>query len=212
MFDFERVQLQIREYYFKLFRHYNKPEEIRYFVQRWLDIIRSYSEHKEFIAFDPPLPVLKRLVPRAQAVILVPFPNIQVRLRLGPYTSIFPYFPFRVKKVLHDETCRTELQFFNLYLDITGIRTVCLYNFFHHQERNIMVELQKNYPDIEVYGKGSYDCFMRKIHSRTGSLKSQSRLKALRDTPSRQVVPRSSPTDSDNLESCSSCACPAERP
>lgn len=189
MFDFERVQLLVREHYFKLFRCYDKPEEIGYFVRRWLDLVRSYSSSKDFVAFDPKVPVLTRLVPRATSVILVPFPNVKVHWGL-PSTSVFPYFPFRVRKDTHDVCCRAGLELFLLYLELTGIRTVCLFRLYPGQEDKIVEELQQKYPDIKVYGKGSYDCFKRIAHLRaskpgTSSSKSRPRSSAATGRASR---------------------------
>lgn len=192
MFDFQRLQVHVQEYYIKLFRPYNKPEETTYFIKRWLDLIRSYSTSKDFLSFDPTTPVLTRLKPKAKAVILIPFPNVQVHFHL-PYTSVFPYFPFRIKKETHDETCNIGLEFLLLYLELTGIKTVCLYKMYSCQEEKIVEELQEKFPDIEIYGKGSYDCFKKKvfINLKSGSndSRSQSRLKCLKGTVSRPVAP-----------------------
>lgn len=199
MFDFNRVQQQVHEYYFKLFRHYNKPDATDYFIKRWLDLIRSYSVAKDFIAFDPTLPVLHRLVPRPRALVLVPFPNVQVSW--GPHISVFPYYPLRVKKERHDVTCHAGLEFLHLYLELTGLRTLCLYNFFPGQERRIVAELQDTYPGIRIYGKGSYDSFLRTTRFGRGDSKCPSRSRARQGTPGRWAGPSSSPAGSGNSES-----------
>lgn len=192
MFDFQRLQIHIQEYYTKLFRPYNKPEETTYFIKRWLDLIRSYSTSKDFLSFDPTTPVLNRLKPKAKAVIVTSFPNVQVHFHL-PFTSVFPYYPFRIKKETHDETCGIGLEFLLLYLELTGIKTVCLYKMYSCQEDKIVDELQEKFPNIQIYGKGSYDCFKQKVFmnlkSGSSGSRSQSRLKGLKGTVLRQAVP-----------------------
>lgn len=192
MFDFERLQILIQEYYLKLFRPYNKPEETTYFIKRWLNLIQSYSESKDFLSFDPTTPVLNRLKPKAKAVILTPFPNTPIHFHL-PYTSVFSYYPFRVKKETHDSTCSIGLEFFHLYLELTGIKIVCLYKMYQSQENKIVEELQEKFPDIEIYGKGSYDCFKQKVfmYLKSGSSGSrcQSHSKVLKDTISQKGFP-----------------------
>lgn len=191
MFDFQRLRIHIQEYYAKLFRPYNKPEETAYFIKRWLDIIRSYSTSKDFLSFDPTTPVLNRLKPKAKAVIVTSFPNVQLPFRL-PFTSVFPFYPFRVKKEIYDEKCNIGLEFLVLYLELTGIKTVCLYNMYSRLENMIADDLQKKFPDIEIYGKGSYDSFKKKVFmnlkSGSNGSRSQSRLKGVKGTVSRQDV------------------------
>lgn len=189
MFDFERVQLLIREHYYRLFRGCQKPEETGYFIKRWLDLVRSYSTSSDFLSFDPTVPVLTRLVPKAKTVIVVPFPNVKVYWGL-PSTSVFPFFPFRVRKETNDVACRAGLEFLHLYLELTGIRVVCLYRLYPGQEDKIAEELQQKHPDVKVYGKGSYDSFKRiavvmASDSGTGSSKSRPRSSASRGRVSR---------------------------
>ena len=112
MFDFDRLQLYVQDHYFRLFRFYNKPDETKYFIKRWLEFLRSYSELKEFVSFDRP--VLKRLVPRAKAVILIMFPNVPIVLN-SPFLSVFPYRPFRVKLETRDICPDVGLEFLHMY-------------------------------------------------------------------------------------------------
>lgn len=189
MFDFGRVQLLIQEHYYRLFRGCEKPEETGYFIKRWLDLVRSHSTSPDFLSFDPTIPVLTRLVPKANTLIVVPFPNVKVGWGL-PRTSVFPYFPFRIRKENNDVVCRAGLEFLHLYLELTGIRVVCLYRLYRGQEDRIADELQQKHPGLKVYGKGSYDSFKRiavvmASNSGTGSSKFRPRSSALRDKVSR---------------------------
>lgn len=163
MFDFERLQVIIAEHFFKVFRSYNKPEQMSFFIRRWCELIHTYSKMNGFLSFDPTVPVLSRLVPQAKAIILVPFPNTSISY-IPPHTSIFPYYPFKVKKEVTDETCQIGLEFFHLYLELTGIRIIYIHN-MRYQEDNIASELQDKYPNIELYGRGAYNCFRRKVQS-----------------------------------------------
>lgn len=184
MFDFERLQIIVAEHYFKVFRSYNKPEQMHFFIRRWCELIHSYSTSKGFLGFDPTVPILSRLVSQAKAVILVPFPNTRIGY-LPHRTSVFPYYPFKIKKEIKDETCQIGLEFFHLYLELTGVRIVYMHE-MRYQEDRIASELQDKYSDIELYGRGTYACFKRKVQS--VSLKSssgnsifQSRSKVLKD-------------------------------
>lgn len=127
MFDFEHIQGIIGEEYFKIFWTYSKPDESKYFIVRWLDLIHSYTKTKGFISFDPSVPVLHLLEPQAKLVVLASFPNTKLK-GIPSRTSVFPLYPFRVEKDTVDETCRIGLEFFYMYLDLTGIWTVYLYN------------------------------------------------------------------------------------
>lgn len=188
MFDFERLKVIVAEHYFKVFRLYNKPEQMGFFIRRWCELIHTYSKSHGFISFDPTVPVLNKLVPGAKAIILVPFPNTSINY-LPHRTSVFPYYPFKVKKEIKDETCQIGLEFFHLYLELTGIRIVCIYN-MRYQEDKIASELQEIYPDIELYGRGAYSSFTRKVQSISsksllGGSKFQSHLKGARDRVSQ---------------------------
>lgn len=188
MFDFERFQVITAEHYFKVFRSYNKPEQMKFFIKRWCELIHNYSRSNGFLSFDPTVPILSKLVPQAKAVILVPFPNTNISY-VPCRTSVFPYYPFKIKKEIKDETCQIGLEFFHLYLELTGIRLVYIHE-MRYQEDKIASELQDKYLDIELYGRGAYNCFKRKVQSI--SLKSspndsrfQSRSKVLKGTISR---------------------------
>lgn len=134
-----------------------------FFIKRWCELIHTYSKMNGFLSFDPTVPVLSRLVPQAKAIILVPFPNTCINY-IPPRTSVFPYYPFKVKKETRDETCQIGLEFLHLYLDLTGIRIIYIHD-MRYQEDKIASELQDKYPDIELYGKGAYSCFRRKVQS-----------------------------------------------
>lgn len=187
MSDFDRLKLDIAEHYFKLLRPYDKMDKTRLFISRWLDVVKTYSKLPDFIAFDPTLPVLNRIVPRAKGVVLVPYPSIKVS-RLPQYTSVFPYYPFRVKLEHKDESCKIGLEFFRMYLDITGIRIVCIYRMWY-KEKEIVAELQETYPDIKIYTTDCYGSFCQiMLNSVTRGLKSQSRSIHSADKISRSAV------------------------
>lgn len=188
MFDFERFKVIVAEHYFKVFQLYNKPEQMGFFIRRWCELIHTYSKSKGFISFDPTVPVLSKLVPGAKAILMVPFPNTRINY-LPRRTSVFPYYPFKVKKEIKDETCQIGLEFFHLYLELTGIRIVCIYD-MRYQEDKIASELQDTYPDIELYGRGAYSSFRSKVQSissksLSGGSKFQSHLKGSRDRVSQ---------------------------
>ena len=188
MFDFHRLQVRIHDHYFRLFRSYNKPEEASYFIKRWLELLRSHYEAKDFVSFDPPA-FLNRLVPKAKAVLLVKYPNVPLTYR-SPFLSVFPYYPFRVKKETRDISCYTGLEFLHLYLELTGIRIICLYKIDFREELKIVSELQERYPDIKIYGKGTFDCFKKRLSKlSSGNLKCPLQLKVSMDKISRQEVP-----------------------
>ena len=175
MSNFEHLQVEIKEHYFKLFRPYNKINDTHLFISRWLSVVKTYSQLPRFIAFEPKKPILDRLVFSAKGVVLVPFSNTKV-CRLPRYTSVFPYYPFRVKQEYTDTLCKIGLEFFHLYLKITGIRLVCLYSLWHNQEKEIIKELQSEYPNIQIYLKNSYSSFCKvMLKSARRGLKFQSR-------------------------------------
>lgn len=156
-FQDDRLQVQIAEHYFRLFRRYNKMDETRFFIQRWIDVVQSFSKVPHFVAFDPPVPVLSRLVFGAKGVILVPFNNSKLP-RLPRFTSIFPYYPFRIKLEHTDESCKIGLEFFHLYLELTDIRLVCVYKMWFQQDK-IINELRERHPHIKIYTTASYKSF-----------------------------------------------------
>lgn len=153
----DRLEVQIAEHYFRLFRRYDKMDETRFFVKRWIDVIHSYSKMPRFVAFDPPVPVLNRLVSGAQGVILVPFNNSKVP-RLPRFASVFPYYPFRIKLEHTDESCKIGLEFFHLYLEMTDIRFVCVYKMWYQQDK-IIKELHEKHPCVKIYTTTSYKSF-----------------------------------------------------
>lgn len=153
----DRLQVQIAEHYFKLFRRYNKMDEIQFFIRRWIDVVQTYSKLPHFVAFDPPVPVLTRLVSMANGVVLVPF-NYSKVPKLPKFTSVFPYYPFRIKLEHTDESCKIGLEFFHLYLELTDIRFVCVYELWYQQDK-ITKELRERHPHIKIYTTASYKSF-----------------------------------------------------
>lgn len=152
-----RIKVQIAEHYFKLFRQYNKMDEIRFFIQRWITIVETYAKVPHFVAFDPPVPVLNRLVPDAKGVVLVSF-NYSKVPKLPRFTSVFPYYPFRIKLEHTDESCKIGLEFLHLYLELTGIRFLCVYELWYQRDK-IIKELQERHPHLKIYTMPSYKSF-----------------------------------------------------
>lgn len=193
MFDFEQFKFIVRAYYFKLFRFYNKTDETLYFIKRWTEVVRSYSDLDDFISFDPPTPILNRLVSEPIAVTIVPHSYTRIS-RVPPRTSIFPYCQFVVKRKLNDSRCKS-LEFLHLYLELTGIRIVSLFNIYYDEDK-IIKELQEKYKNIQVYGNKVYNCFYRRImhlNSASRSSKFRSHYSNLKDRALQSVGPESNP-------------------
>lgn len=195
----DRLQVQIAEHYFRLFRRYDKMDQVRFFIQRWIDVVQTYSKIPHFVAFDPPVPALNRLVSRARGVVLVPFNNSKVR-RLPRFTSVFPYYPFRIKLEHTDECCKIGLEFFHLYLELTDIRFVCVYKMWYQQDK-IIRELREKHPHVKIYTTASYKSFCAVMsNSLTRDSKSPRRRTDPEDKLSRPAAPLSIPTDTDSVK------------
>ncbi|GFQ88144.1 hypothetical protein TNCT_361661 [Trichonephila clavata] len=70
MFDLQRIQTVVVERYFRLLRGYNRPDLLQRFMQRWMDLLSMYSSQAKFVSFDPPTPILERLVLMAVGVLV----------------------------------------------------------------------------------------------------------------------------------------------
>lgn len=175
MFDFERQKQLVAEHYFKIFRSYKKPNEMKYFIQRWLAIIKTYCDEKGFITFDPDPPVFQRLVPRANAVAVVYNTIAMEKCFVPPQVSVIPYFPYRVILEHDTKQCSEQLEFLKLYLELTDIRLVGFHGLFFNEVR-VISELQKQLPHLEIYGSKSFENFKRRAtKSFLNGLKFQSR-------------------------------------
>ncbi|KAG8175225.1 hypothetical protein JTE90_022648 [Oedothorax gibbosus] len=157
MFDVERQRMPIAEFYFRLFRH--RKEDARALYQRWIDLLIMYSQMPRFISFDPPVPLLHRLVPRAIAVVIVLFPKTRVPMNLRSI-STFPLYPFRVNYTSHTECCSEGEEFLHMYLQSSGIRLVGVFSpTFQARFTHLLTNLEEKMPRIQCYGPSSFDSF-----------------------------------------------------
>lgn len=161
MFDFHRLKARICEYYFKKFRLYNSIDSTKFFIQRWLDVLHSYTKLNNFVGFNPTLPVLLHIAPQARAVLIVPTFDKLPNYKVPHFVTIFPVYPYRIVLQHTNIYCDQGLEFLILYLELTGIKLVGLYKIF--QEEKYTHELQKKFPDIDIYGTHSYSSFIRQV-------------------------------------------------
>lgn len=159
MFDYERLKISVAEHLFKILRMYKK-DDVHFFIQRWLDILRTYTDMENFVGFEPALPILPHLVPRAHAVLIVPTYNNH--LPHIPGLSIFPMFPYRIMLQHTNITCNNSMEFLMLYLELTGVDFIG-FTKRHYQEESWKSELRQRFPGLKIYGSRSYACFLRKV-------------------------------------------------
>lgn len=153
MFDVDRHRLTIAECYFRLFR--DRKDDAQAFYQRWIDLLVMYAHMPRFVSFDPPVPLLHRLVPRAIAVVVVPFPNTRVPMSLRG-VSIFPLYMFRVNYTSHMECCSEGKEFLHMYLQMSGIRLVGAFKVRH---AHLFTHLEETVPGVKCYGASSFNSF-----------------------------------------------------
>ncbi|GFS69723.1 uncharacterized protein TNCV_4823621 [Trichonephila clavipes] len=138
------MQTTVAEQYFRYLREYNQPDLLKRFMQRWMDLLSMYSSQTKFISFDPPTPILKRLIPMAVGVLVVPFPNTLIRPGLKRI-SIFPLYPFRIQYTSHTECSRDGMEMLCLYLKLTGIKTIEFFKIpLSTQHHKLIPELQQS--------------------------------------------------------------------
>ncbi|GFR05392.1 uncharacterized protein TNCT_240131 [Trichonephila clavata] len=157
MFDLQRIQTLMAERYFRFLRGYNQPDVLQRFMQRWMDLLSMYSSQTEFVSFDPPTPILERLVPMA-------FPNTIIPPGLKRI-SIFPLYPFRIQYTSHTECSRDGMEMFYLYLKLTGIKTIGFFKVpLSTQHHELIPELQQLFPHLNIYGSSAFSNFRTVCH------------------------------------------------
>lgn len=157
MFDLERVKVNQTDYFFRLLYHYNKPKEMERFMQRWFQLLEMYSTKSNFVSFDPPIPLLDRLVPHAVGVLIVPFHNQSLPYHLRN-VSIIPLYPFRINYTINAECSREGFELACLYLKATGIQLIGFLNLPPTLYR-LISELQEAFPKTKIYGPSSFSSF-----------------------------------------------------
>jgi hypothetical protein len=192
MFDFERCKVLVMEHFFKALVPYKKPEETHFFIQRWLDILQSYTETKNFVGFHPSLPILSRLVPKANAVLVTPTYYKKPHIG-GGLVSIIPRYLYSVNLQHRNIYCDAGLEFLMLYLEMTGIKLVGFYKNVSYQEEEWIRQLREKFPDLKIYGSASITSFLRKAntHFISASWTRHSKLQSRRPAvPTDKIVKR----------------------
>ncbi|GFQ73859.1 uncharacterized protein TNCT_248041 [Trichonephila clavata] len=157
MFDLQRIQTLVAERYFRLLHGYHQPDLLQRFMQRWMDLLSMYSSQTKFVSFDPPTPILDRLVPMAVGVLVVPFPNTIIPPGLKRI-SIFPLYPFRIQYTSHTECSRDGMEMLYLYLKLTGIKTIGFFKVpLSTQHHTLIPELQQLFPNLHIYGSSTFN-------------------------------------------------------
>ncbi|GFS33577.1 uncharacterized protein TNIN_418311 [Trichonephila inaurata madagascariensis] len=164
MFDLQRIRAVVAERYFRLLRGYNQPDLLQRFMQRWMDLLSMYSSQTKFASFDPPSPILERLVPMAVGVLVVPFPNTIIPPGLKRI-SIFPLYPFRIQYTSHIECSRDGMEMLCLYLKLTSIKTIGFFKVpLSTQHHKLIPELQQSFPHLHIYGSSAFNNFRTVCH------------------------------------------------
>lgn len=156
MFDLVRTKNAVADHYFRILQSYKKPQLLKAFIQQWFHLITSYSQEPHFLSFDPPVPVIQRLIPHAVGVLVVPFPNTRVPVYLKR-VSIFPLYSFRINYKHHTECCREGVEILLRYLEMTDIQMVGFYKVPHAPK--VIDELQEKYPNLKCYGPSAFGSF-----------------------------------------------------
>lgn len=159
MFDLERHKTVIGEHFFKALHHFGKPEGTEAFVRNWLELLSLYSNMDRFLSFEPKIPVIQRLVPRAVAVLVVAFENT-VTPHLGDGVSVFPLYPFLVRLDYRNFCCREGFDMLVRYLELSEIQLVAVHRSIANPEKWIR-ELKSKIPKLQVYGPRSVFTFVK---------------------------------------------------
>ncbi|GFX56573.1 uncharacterized protein TNCV_5034921 [Trichonephila clavipes] len=161
MLGLQRIQTTVAEQYFRYLRDYNQQDLLKRFMQRWMDLLSMYSSQTKFISFHPPTPILKRLIPMAVGVLVVPFPNTLIPPGLKRI-SIFPLYPFRIQYTSHTECSRDGMEMLCLYLKLTGIKTIGFFKIhLSTQHHKLIPELQQS---LHIYGSAAFNNFRTVCH------------------------------------------------
>lgn len=166
MFDLDRVKFYIAEEFLKRFRNRSKLRLVKRFIQRWLELLHTYSRIPDFVGFDSPAPILNLLVPRPTAVLIVPFDNCSEFII--PNVSVFPLYPFRVNLTYKSFCCREGLELLSMYLKITNVSIVGIRGIHNH--RKIFKSLKQKFPHLLCYPPALIVFFWRMIKVRNGCI------------------------------------------
>lgn len=161
MFDLIRTKNSITDHFYRVLQCYKNPNLLKPFIQQWLQLVTTYSEQPHFLSFDPPVPVIHRLVPNAVGVLVVPFPNTNVPARLRR-VSIFPLYPFKINYSHHTHCSREGIDILISYLELSGIKLVGFFKVPHAQK--LIPQLQERLPDVKFYGPSVFSSFQDVCH------------------------------------------------
>ncbi|GBM53927.1 hypothetical protein AVEN_64848-1 [Araneus ventricosus] len=202
MFDVEAAKALVADHFFKKLYRYGENEKLQTIITRWIQLLEEYSQLKGFIAFDPPLPLLK-INPRAVGVLIVPYPNVKVTVWSLPITQ-FPIYPFCVQLQHTRMSCKEGLEMLHLYLSLVDIQII---GFFKVPNDTFLIpDLKKRYPNARIYGRRSLSTFLSVCRlaatqpaGQSHGLKSQPLVKHRSvDTFSKRVDPKPNPTRTGN--------------
>ena len=154
---------RVRDHYFSLLRHCHKPLLLQTFITRWIDLLNMYSSKEHFVTFEPKVPLLKRLVPRPVAILVVPFENTHVPFGLRR-VSIFPLYPFRIRTQYHTDCSRDGEEMLQLYLDMTGLTLVGFHKVSDHM--SCVANLSRQ-PHLQVYTQSLFSSFRKKCQTQS---------------------------------------------
>ena len=159
MFDVKRVQNSIAEYYFKIFKLYNKDSFSKEFIKTWIELLDIYSKLPDFVQFESKRPILQHIRPNSKSVLIVPFENTNINVR---NTTIFPLYPFRVQLKNRTICCKEGLSLLLLYLKITNINIIGFYKVLNYKK--IIKQIKESNPTVKCYPPSSFHYFL-KVHN-----------------------------------------------
>lgn len=156
MFEFERIQNDIVEHYFKLFKRYNKEQLLKEFIDTWLSLLQAYSKLPDFINFETKIPKLQRIRSPSKTLLIVPFENTEINVY---NTTIFPLYPFRVQLKTRSVCCKEGLSLVILYLKITDIKYIGFYKIQNY--KRIIKQIKLVNSKIKCYPPSSFKYFLQ---------------------------------------------------
>lgn len=156
MFDIQVAQSVAADYYFRVLRYCEKTDQLQHFIDRWLQILHTYSQLDRFVGFETRVPLLNNIQPHAVGLLIVPF---QTRYRLTNI-SIIPLYPFRVRLEHKNVCCREGIEMIRLYLQLVDVEYIGFLNVSYID--NYVRELRHICPRVKIYGPDSYAVFKQK--------------------------------------------------
>lgn len=160
MFDVKRIQNNITEYYFKIFKVYNKNNLTTEFIKTWLSLLEIYSKLPDFVQFESKIPILQCIRPNSKSVIIVPFENTNLNIR---NITIFPLYPFRIQLKTRSTCCKEGLSLLLLYLKITNISIIGFYKVLNYKK--IIKQIKEMNPKVKCYPPSSFRYFLKVSNS-----------------------------------------------